>query len=110
MHAFFHAAGSFFGHLAAVDFAALGIACGVQALRLAVRSVDWRNITAAAYPGGRVRWGSVFGGYLGGVGLNAVVPARGGDALKLFLVKHRVPGSTFPTLAATLVVETLFDA
>ena len=30
--------------------------------------------------------------------------------LKLYLVKHRVEGSTYPTLAATLVVETLFDA
>ena len=30
--------------------------------------------------------------------------------LKLFLVKRRVEGSTYPTLAATLVVETLFDA
>ena len=96
--------------MAAVDFAALGVACGLQALRLTVRTVVWRNIIAAAYPGRKVRRRSVLGGYLGGVGPNAVVPARGGDALKLFLVKHRVPGSTYPTLAATLVVETLFDA
>ncbi len=110
MHVFLHAVGSFFAHLAAVDFAALGIACGLQALRLTVRTAAWRNIIAAAYPGRRVRWLSVLGAYLGGVGLNAVVPARGGDALKLYLVKHRVSGSTYPTLAATLVVETLFDA
>jgi uncharacterized membrane protein YbhN (UPF0104 family) len=44
------------------------------------------------------------------VGLNAITPARGGDVLKLFLVKRRVEGSSYPTLAATLVVETLFDA
>src|SRR6266511_3878868 len=37
-------------------------------------------------------------------------PARSGDVLKLFLVKRRVEGSTYPTLGATLVVETLFDA
>jgi uncharacterized membrane protein YbhN (UPF0104 family) len=43
------------------------------------------------------------------VGVNAIVPARGGDAVKLALVKRRVPGSTYPTLGATLVVETLFD-
>ena len=110
MHVFLHAVGSFLAHLAAVDFAALGIACGLQALRLTVRTAAWRNIIAAAYPGRRVRWLSVLGAYLGGVGLNAVVPARGGDALKLYLVKHRVSGSTYPTLAATLVVETLFDA
>jgi glycosyltransferase 2 family protein len=110
VHVFFHGAGVFFHHLAAVDFGALGIALGFQALRLIVRTRAWRNIIAAAYPDTRVRWRSVLGAYLGGVGLNAVMPARSGDVLKLFLVHRRVEGSTYPTLAATLVVETLFDA
>jgi uncharacterized membrane protein YbhN (UPF0104 family) len=52
----------------------------------------------------------VLGAYLAGVGLNAITPARSGDVLKLYLVKHRIEGSTYPTLGATLVVETLFDA
>jgi uncharacterized membrane protein YbhN (UPF0104 family) len=110
VHVFFHGAGVFFHHLAAVNFGALGIALGFQALRLIVRTRAWRNIIAAAYPDTRVRWRSVLGAYLGGVGLNAVMPARSGDVLKLFLVHRRVEGSTYPTLAATLVVETLFDA
>ena len=75
-----------------------------------MRTRAWRNIIAAAYPETRVRWRSVLGAYLGGVGLNALTPARGGDVLKLYLVKHRIEGSTYPTLAATLVAETLFDA
>jgi len=107
---FLHDAGVFFGHLAAVDFGALGIALAFQALRLVVRTRAWRNILAAAYPDTEVRWRSVLGAYLGGVGLNAITPARSGDILKLFLVKHRIEGSTYPTLAATLIVETLFDA
>jgi glycosyltransferase 2 family protein len=110
VHLFLHDAGSFFHHLAAVDFRALGIACALHALRLAVRPLAWRNIIAAAYPRARIRRTSVVAAYLGGVGLNAIVPARGGDALKLFLVKRRVAGSTYPTLASTLVVETLFDS
>jgi len=110
VHVFFHDAGVFFHHLAAVDFGALGLALAFQALRLVVRTRAWRNIIAAAYPDTRVRWRSVLGAYLGGVGLNAITPARSGDALKLFLVHRRVEGSTYPTLAATLVVETLFDA
>lgn len=110
MHAFFRAVGEFFGHLAAVDFGALGVACAFQALRLFVRTRAWRNIVQASYPEMRVRWPGVLGAYLGGVGLNAITPARGGDVLKLFLVKRRVEGSTYPTLAATLIVETLFDA
>jgi uncharacterized membrane protein YbhN (UPF0104 family) len=110
VHVFFHDAGVFFHHLAAVNFAALGIALGFQALRLLVRTRAWRNIIAAAYPATQVRWRNVLGAYLGGVGLNAITPARSGDVLKLFLVHRRVEGSTYPTLAATLVVETLFDA
>ena len=110
MHAFFHATGQFFGNLADVNFRAVGIAALFQMLRVVVRTRAWRNIIAAAYPETRVRRRSVLGAYLAGVGLNAITPARGGDVLKLYLVKHRVEGSTYPTLAATLVAETLFDA
>jgi glycosyltransferase 2 family protein len=110
VHVFLHDTRLFFEHLAAVDFGALAIACGLQALRLTLRTAAWRNIIAAAYPERSVRWLSVLGAYLAGVGLNAVTPARSGDALKLYLVKHRVEGSTYPTLAATLIVETMFDA
>jgi uncharacterized membrane protein YbhN (UPF0104 family) len=107
---FFHAVRSFFEHLAGVDFRALALACLFQVIRLVVRTRAWRNIVAAAYPDTNVRWRHILGGYLGGVGLNAITPARSGDVLKLFLVRRRVPGSTYSTLAATLVVETLFDA
>lgn len=110
MHTFFHATQQFFNHLTAVDFGALGLAALFQMLRVVVRTRAWRNIVAAAYPETRVRWRHVLGAYLGGVGLNAITPARGGDLLKLFLVKRSVEGSTYPTLAATLVAETLFDA
>ena len=51
----------------------------------------------------------MLGAYLAGVGVNAIIPARGGDVLKLYLVHHRVEGTTYPTLGATLIVETLFD-
>jgi uncharacterized protein (TIRG00374 family) len=110
VHVFLHDAGLFFHHLAAVNFGALGIAIAFQALRLIARTRAWRNIVAAAYPDTRVRWRNVLGSYLGGVGLNAITPARSGDVLKLFLLKRRVEGSTYPTLGATLIVETLFDA
>ena len=110
MHVFFHDVSVFLDHLTDVEFKALAIALLLQALRLAVRTRAWRNIIAAAYPHTPVRWRSVLGAYLGGVGLNAITPACSGDVLKLFLVKHRVEGSTYPTLGATLVVETLFDA
>ena len=107
---FLHAVGVFFHHLAAVrwEFIAFALLCNFA--RLFVRAVAWRAILVAAYPDERPRLRSVFGAYMAGVGVNAVVPARGGDLIKLYLVRHRVAGSTYTTLAPTLVVETLFDA
>jgi uncharacterized membrane protein YbhN (UPF0104 family) len=103
------AADAFFGYLDTIAWSALALALGCHLAKMAVRAMSWRNIIAASYPSSEVRWRSVFGGYVAGVGVNAVLPARGGDLLKLYLVKHRVPGATYPTLGATLVVETLFD-
>jgi uncharacterized membrane protein YbhN (UPF0104 family) len=106
---FLHAAGVFFHHLAAVRWDMLGIALGCHVAKLAFRSWAWRAIVAAAYPEARLKLRSVFGAYVAGVGVNSVVPARGGDLVKLYLVKHRLDGASYATLAPTLVVETLFD-
>jgi uncharacterized membrane protein YbhN (UPF0104 family) len=103
------AADAFFGYLDTIAWSALALALGCHLAKMAARARSWRNIVAASYPEAEVRWRSVFGGYVAGVGVNALVPARGGDLLKLYIVKHRVRGATYPTLAATLVVETLFD-
>lgn len=101
---------AFFDHLAAVSWAALGIAVALQVLRLGARSVAWRSILAAAYPETRVPFWGVFGSYAAGVGVNAVVPARGGDVVKLILVRRTIEGSSYATLASTLLLETVFDA
>jgi glycosyltransferase 2 family protein len=109
MGAFFHAVRLFFDHLAAVRWAALGIALGLHVAKLWFRAIAWRNILRAAYPKERIRLLPVFGAYIAGVGVNSVAPARGGDVVKLYLVHHRISGSRYATLASTLVVETLFD-
>jgi uncharacterized membrane protein YbhN (UPF0104 family) len=100
---------SFFDYLDSVSWDALGLAVLCHLCKIVARTRSWRNILAASYPDSRVRWPSVFGAYVAGVGVNALVPARGGDVLKLFLIKQRIDGSRYPTLAATLLVETLFD-
>ena len=75
-----------------------------------IRTRGWFNILRAAYPdASRLRARDVAGAYIAGVGLNCVLPARGGDFLKLFMVKRRVPESRYSTLAATFVPETLFE-
>jgi uncharacterized membrane protein YbhN (UPF0104 family) len=106
---FFHAVGIFFHHLTAIHWAALGLAVLFHLVRIVLRTVAWRNILAASYPDTKVRWRSAFGAYIAGIGVNSLTPARGGDFLKMFLVKRRIEDSSYPTLGATLVVETLFD-
>jgi uncharacterized membrane protein YbhN (UPF0104 family) len=95
--------------LAAVQWEWLALACLCQAAKLLVRAVAWRAILQASYPGERVRYWSTFGAYAAGVGVNSVAPARGGDLVKLYLIKHRIRGATYSTLASTLFVETIFD-
>jgi uncharacterized membrane protein YbhN (UPF0104 family) len=106
---FFHALGVFFHHLAAVRWDLLGIALACHVAKLVFRSWAWRAIVAAAYPGSRLKLRTAFGAYMAGVGVNSIVPARGGDVMKLYLVRHRIEGASYATLAPTLVVETMFD-
>jgi len=106
---FFHAIGVFFDHLASVEWVYLSIALGLHLLRLAARSVAWQTILRASYPGEKVAFRSVFGSYVVGVGINSIAPARSGDLVKLYLIKHRVKDSRYTTLAPTLVVETMVD-
>lgn len=73
-----------------------------------VRTRGWFNILRSAYPGrDGLRARDVAGAYLAGVGLNSLIPARGGDFLKLHLVRRRLPGATYPGLLATLAPEAL---
>ena len=109
MSEFFDAVEVFFEHLAAVQWTALGIALLFHVARLVVRTFAWRTILAAAYPETRVPLPGVFGAYVAGVGVNAIFPARAGDLVKLLLVHRRIEGAHYPTLGATLLVETLFD-
>ena len=109
MHAFFNAVEVFWDHLAAVRWGPLGIALGLHVLKLALRGVAWRNILAASYPNERWRWRSVARAYIGGVGINSIVPGRAGDLVKLYLVHREQPATTYTTLASTLVTETLLD-
>ncbi len=106
---FFDAVGVFFHHLAAVQWQFLGLAIACHIVKLLFRSVAWCNIVRAAYPTDRLKFRTAFGAYVAGVGVNSIVPARGGDVVKMYLVKHRLRDASYATLAPTLIVETLFD-
>ena len=100
---------SFFSSLSDVHLVPLliGMACFVAYLSL--RALAFRNILQDAYPTERVPYLKIWGAYLAAYGFNNLIPARGGDVLKVYLVKTSVPGSSYPTIGAALLVEAIFD-
>ena len=104
-----HAIRVFFEQLASVEFGALGLAIFCHVLKTMCTSRAWRSTIAASYPDEPVRWRSIYAAYLSGVGVNAIVPARAGDAVRLYLAHRAVPGATYTTLASTLLVLSIFD-
>jgi uncharacterized membrane protein YbhN (UPF0104 family) len=101
---------AFFDGIAAVEFTALGIAVVVHLLKTMCTSRAWRNSIDAAYRDQDVPWRPIYAAYLSGVGVNALVPARAGDAVRLYLAHRAVPGATYTTLASTLLVLSIFDS
>jgi uncharacterized membrane protein YbhN (UPF0104 family) len=106
---FFDAVGDFFGSLAAIQWLALFPALIAFLIYLTLRARASFNILRAAYPDERIQFRYVWGAYFAGYGFNAVVPARGGDVVRLFLTKTRVPNSSYPAVASAFSVELLFD-
>jgi uncharacterized membrane protein YbhN (UPF0104 family) len=104
-----HAIRVFFESLAAVEFGALALAIASHILKTMCTSRAWRNTLAASYPDTEVRWRSIYAAYLSGVGINAIVPARGGDAVRLYIAHRAVAGSTYVTLGSSLIVLSIFD-
>jgi len=100
---------AFLDQLGSVDFLPLALAIGAHLLKMACTSRAWRNVLAAAYPESRVPWISIYGAYLAGVGINAIIPARAGDAVRIVLAHRAIPGSTYTTVVSSTLVLSFFD-
>jgi len=100
---------AFLDQLGSVSFVPLALAVGCHLLKMACTSRAWRNVLAAAYPEERVPWISIYGAYLAGVGINAIIPARAGDAVRIVLAHRAIPGSTYTTVVSSTLVLTIFD-
>jgi uncharacterized protein (TIRG00374 family) len=107
---FFDAVGDFFGSLAAIQWLALLPALLAFVVYLTLRARASFNILRAAYPDERIKFRYVWGAYFAGYGFNSVIPARGGDVVRLFLTKTRVSNSSYPAVASAFAVELIFDA
>jgi uncharacterized membrane protein YbhN (UPF0104 family) len=106
---FFDAVGDFFSNLAAVNWFALFAGLSFFVGYLTVRARASFHILRAAYPDERFEFRLIWGAYLAGYGFNSVVPARGGDIVRLFLTKSSVPHSSYPAVGSSFFVEQIFD-
>src|ERR1700684_853294 len=106
---FVEAAEQFFSDLAAVHWGTLLLGLVFFGLNLTLRSRAFFHSLRAAYPAVSFQWRRIWGAYVAAVGFNNVVPARGGDIIKLFLTRSSIPGSSYPTVASAFFVESIFD-
>jgi uncharacterized membrane protein YbhN (UPF0104 family) len=106
---FFNAVDEFFANLTSVRLLPLLLALALFTSYLTLRARASFNILSAAYPDERVSFRRIWGAYFAGYGFNAVIPARGGDVVRLFLTRNSIPNASYPAVAATFVVELIFD-
>ena len=106
---FFDAVGSFFDSLSRVGWGPLLIAAVAFVIYLTLRSRAFFHTLRAAYPAEPIAFRRIWGAYIAAYGFNNVIPARGGDVIKLFLVKQSIPHATYPAVGAAICVEAVFD-
>jgi uncharacterized membrane protein YbhN (UPF0104 family) len=100
---------AFLDQLTSVDPLPAFVAVLCQLARLACTSQAWRNILAAAYPDAKVPRRSIVGAYLSGIGVNAIIPVRAGDAVRIVLAHRAVEGSSYTTVISSTLVLSIFD-
>ena len=107
---FFDAIGSFFDSLSKVGWGSLLLGATAFVIYLTLRSRAFFHALRAAYPSEPIAFRRIWGAYIAAYGFNNVIPARGGDVIKLFLVKQSIPHATYPAVGAAICVEAVFDA
>jgi uncharacterized membrane protein YbhN (UPF0104 family) len=106
---FQHGAQEFFHRLSEVAWPAMAIALAFYLAHLLARARGWQNTLHAAYPDRAVPYSRIAAAELVGAGMNSVVPARLGDAVKILLAKRSIRRSTYPTVVSSFFVGSVFD-
>ena len=109
VESFADAIGSFADSVASINWGPLLLGLLAFTGYLSLRARAFFHILRAAYPEETFRFRNIWGAYIAAYGFNGVVPARGGDVIKLFLSKTSVPRSTYPAVGAAMTVENVFD-
>jgi hypothetical protein len=109
LDSFRHGAEEFFHRLADIGWPSMVIALVLYLAHLLARSRAWQNTLRAAYPDPSVPYWRIAAAYLVGAGMNSIVPARVGDAVKIFLAKRSIPRSTYTAVVSSFFVGSVFD-
>jgi uncharacterized membrane protein YbhN (UPF0104 family) len=109
LNQFQDAAEEFFHNLASIGWGWLAAALLLSLALQLCRAHAWANALRAAYPREGVSEVGVAGAFLVGTGMNGILPARGGDALKIVLAKRSVRDSSYPAIISSFAVLSPFD-
>src|SRR3954452_8283365 len=75
-----------------------------------VRGRGWFALLRSACSARELRRRDAIGAWVAGAGAGGVLSARGGDAVRVFLLSRRLPGQKASVLAGTLVAEAAGDS
>ncbi len=106
---FLRGADEFFDRIGDIAWGAMALALAFYLAHLLARSRAWQGVLRAAYPRTRVPYRQINAAYLVGAGLNSFIPARVGDAVKIFLAKRSIRGSSYPAIISSFLVQSVFD-
>lgn len=70
-------------------------------------ALAWTHVLRATYPDQEVRYRQVLAGYQGGVGLNAIAPAKAGTLATFGILRLNISGARVPTLISTYAVNSI---
>ncbi|CAN5219676.1 hypothetical protein BH24ACT23_BH24ACT23_09920 [soil metagenome] len=107
---FFRAVDRFVEDLGSVGWGYLAIALVLSLGLQLCRAHAWANALRVAYPAAGIREREIGAAFLIGTGLNGILPAKGGDAIKIVLAKRSVRGSSYPAIVSSFVVLAPFDS
>ena len=106
---FIRGAEEFFHRLGDIGWPAMALGLAFYLAHLLARTRAWQNVLQAAYPTKQVPYSRITAAYFAGAGLNSFIPARIGDAVKIFLAKRSIRGSSYPAIVSSFFVQSVFD-
>jgi lysylphosphatidylglycerol synthase-like protein len=74
------------------------------------RGRGWCSVLRTACPADGVRVRDTLAAWVAGAGASGILSVRGGDAIRLLLMRPRTPGAGYPVLAGTLAAEAAGEA